>query len=64
MSETNTPQPAQRRRGINIDLFDVLGFIGFFAMIAGAAAFHWGLALFTAGACAVIVAYKFSEVVE
>jgi hypothetical protein len=43
--------PAERWR-VSLDLRDVIGGCGVLAMLVGAAAFHWGLALLLLGTAA------------
>jgi len=52
------PAPARSRWIVEIDLRDVLACAGALAVVAGAAAFHWGLAVMAIGASVAAFAWS------
>jgi hypothetical protein len=52
------PGPARSRWIVEIDLRDVLAAIGALTVVAGALAFHWGLALMVFGAAVAGFAWR------
>lgn len=58
MADEQPILPADRRWQLSVDLRDVIGAAGVFLAVAGAAAIHWGAAVFMCGAGLVALAYR------